>query len=178
MEYFMVRSNPDYDDAPRLREIDNSLNADHFRFDQSYNMPMRMTVPIMPNEHMDFTDYLFQSVPLFSDEAMKVILRFDDDFIRKEVILYSPEDGMNHLYHLPFFPRFPSDVIRAPGSPSALRNADTVPDLVIPYTLPAFFVVWESRTFLFMRLDLTESLLRNGARGLMLYKTIVREGEV
>ncbi|MDR0491268.1 MAG: hypothetical protein LBH28_08515 [Oscillospiraceae bacterium] len=176
MEYFLVKPHPDYTDAPLLRDFNDQLNGNDFYLDRSYNMPMRTTIQIMPNEHMDFTDYLYQTVPLFSDNAMKVIRCFDDDFIQKEIILFDTEHSLSQLYFLPFFPRFPSAVLSAPQLPHVMGRPDAVHELNIPYSLPVFFVFKEHKCFLFMRLDLTESLLREGARGLMLQKTIIRDG--
>ncbi|MDR0469895.1 MAG: hypothetical protein LBH09_07980 [Peptococcaceae bacterium] len=173
MEYFWITPNPDYTDAPRLLDFHDKMDMNDFYFDRSCNMPMRTVIHIHPNEHMDFTDYLYQSVPLFTDKAMKVIWRYDNDFIYKELILLSPQDGLDKLYYLPFFSRFPSDVILEPSSSHLLERSGTVPKLNIPYTIPVFFVFSQHKCLLFMRLDLVESLLRNGSRGFALRKANV-----
>ena len=175
MEYFWVTPHPDYTDAPRMLDFHDKLEMNDFYLDRSYNMPMRTVIRIHPNEHMDFTDYLFQSVPLFTDKAMKIIWQYDNDFVYKELILLSPQDGLDKLYYLPFFPRFPSDAILEPTSPHIIERTDVVPELKIPYSLPAFFVFLQHKCLLFMRLDLIESLLRNGSRGLALRKANICE---
>ena len=178
MEYFLVSPHPDYIDAPQLRNINDLLNSNHFYYDQSYDMPMRTVIQLHPNEHMDFTDYLFQAVPLISKEAMTVIWRFDDDYVQKEIILFDQKNGLDKLYYLPFFPRFPRSVVAEPKNIISIGTPDVIPELTIPYTLPVFYVVWEVKCLLFMRLDVVESLLRNGVRGILLREAnvSVREG--
>jgi len=175
MEYFLVKPNPDYSDAPRFLDFHKKINMNDFYFNRSYGIPKRTLIRIHPNEHMDFTDYLFQSVPLFTDTAMQVIWKYDSDFIHKEVILLSTQDSIDKLYYLPFFQRFPSSVILEPSSVYLIERPDTVPLLKLPYSLPVFFVFLDVECMLFMRLDLVESLLRKGARGLSLRKTICFE---
>ena len=173
MEYYLVTPHPEYTDAPRLLDFHNKMDVNDFYLNRSYNMPMRTVIQIHPNEHMDFTDYLFQSVPLFTDKAIQVILRFDSDFIYKELILLSPQNVLDQLYYLPFFHRFPSSVILEPASPHILEHSDAVPKLKISYSLPVFFVFLQNKCLLFMRLDLIESLLRNGVRGMALRKAMI-----
>jgi len=175
MEYFWVIPHPDYTDAPRMRDFHDKLKMNDFYLDRSHNIPMRTVIQIHPNEHMDFTDFLFQSVPLFTDKAMKVIWRFDNDFIYKQLILLSPQNSLDKLYYLPFFTRFPPSVILEPSSPHILERSDSdaAPKLKIPYTLPIFHVFFQHKCLLFVRLDLIESLLRNGVRGLALRRADV-----
>ena len=176
MEYYWAVPDPDYTDAPRLLDFHEKLNMNDFYLDRSYDMPKRTVIQVHPNEHMDFVDYLFQSAPLFTDKAMKVIWRFDNDFTYKEVILLSAQSGSNELYYLPFFQRFPPNVVLEPAPHQMLEKPSAIPELKIPYPLPVFFVFLQHKCLLFMRLDLIESLLRNGARGLGLRKAIVCVG--
>jgi hypothetical protein len=177
MEYYLFSPNQDYSDAPKLSDIHDKWNTNHFYADRSYELPMRTVVHIRSNEHMDFTDYLFHSVPLFSEKAMKVIRMFDDDFIYKELVLFDPKNGFDQMYCLPFFPRFSDRSIVTPSSQSdvtLIYRAEKI-ELRVPYILPMFFVFQQGECRLFMRLDVVECLLRNGARGFALKKASVIE---
>jgi hypothetical protein len=174
VDYFLVMPHPAYTDAPRLLNFHEKLNMNDFYLDRSQNIPPRTVIQVHPNTHMDFTDYLFQSVPLISDQAMRIIWQYDTDFLCKSVILLSTEDSVDQLYHLPFFPRFAANVIKTPVPPLGLEYAEDVPELLLPYALPLFYVMENHQCLLFMRLDLMESLLRNNARGMAVKKVIVR----
>jgi hypothetical protein len=177
MEYFLVRPNPEYSDVPSLSDIHDKWNTNYFYADRSYEIPMRTVVHIRPNERIDFTDYLFRSVPLFSEKAMKVIWKFDDDYIHKELVLFDPKNGYDQMYYVPFFPRFPAETIVVPTSPSdvaRMYSAERI-ELRVPYILPVFYIFPRGECRLFMRLDVVESLLRNGARGFLLQRANVVE---
>jgi hypothetical protein len=180
MDYFLIKPDLEYTDAPQLADLNQKLETTAFYNNQSYLMPMRTVVRLFANEHMDFTDYLYQFIPLFSERAIKVIQRFDDDFIHKQIILVDFKNAENSLYYLPFFPRFPAEVILEPDSTYALERTDPVVEikLKVPYILPVFFVFWKRKCLPFMRLDVAESLLRNGCRGFLLreIKVFVEEG--
>lgn len=175
MDYFLIRTHPEYIDAPRLSDFHEKLDTNHFYRNQSYNMPSRTIIKVYPNEHMDFTDYLFQSVPLFSERAMKLIWQFDDDFVHKQIILLSPVDKKDSLYYLPFFPRFPAGTIKTPLLSYGSCNWDNCGEIVlhVPYLLPVFMVFPNQKCLLFMRLDVVETLLSNLCRGLLINKADV-----
>ena len=179
MGYFLIKSDPEYTDAPRLVGLNEKLDPTHFYTNQSHLIPMRTLVRISEYENTVFTDYLYQSIPLFSQRAMKSVLMFDDDFIRKEVILADFKNSQDEMYYLPFFPRFSSEVVLEPSSPYALERyvVTAALKLKLPYLLPVFFVFWQGRCLTVMRLDIVESMLRNGCKGFMLKEAeVIVEG--
>jgi hypothetical protein len=155
-DYFLIKQHPEYVDAPHLRDFHVKLDFTHFYRDKSYDMPQRTVLNVHPNEHVDFTDYLFQSVPFFSRRAMQLIWQFDRDFIHKQAILFSPKDQADNLYYIPFFPRFPAETVKliqskpASGIASYLEAGIT---LQVPYILPVFFVFDKEKCLVLMRLD-------------------------
>lgn len=179
MEYLLITPE-EYNDAPRLRDFHEKINANDFYQDRSYRIPMRTIIRIHPNEFMNFTDYLFQSVPLFSPRAMQVIWRFSRDFLYKEMILFDPEEAKDKLYYLPFFPRFPAAVMNSPAfsDDSCDLDDDQEVRLTVPYEAPMFYVVTPYLCLVFMRLDVVESLLRHSCRGFAIRKVTVEEEAV
>jgi hypothetical protein len=178
MDYFLIKHDHEYTDAPRTAGLGRALNTAHFYNDLPQLIPMRTVVPIYANDHNDFTDYLYQTIPLLSDKATNVIRRFDDDFALKDIVLADPKNSEDRLYHLPFFPRFPEGVMLAPDSPYSLGSVEQRVEirLRIPYVLPVFYVFWKGNCLPFMRLDVVESLLRNGCRGFVLWEAQAHEG--
>ena len=175
MDYFLIKPDPEYTDAPRLADLSQKLETTPFYSNQSFSIPFRTVIRVHANEHMDFIDYLYQFLPLFSVRAMNTIWRFDNDFIHKQIILADFENAEDRMYYLPFFPRFSDEVIIEPVSSYMLERSSIVADikLRIPYVLPFFFVFWQRRCLPFIRLDVAEGMLRNGCRGFLLFEADV-----
>ena len=175
MDYFLITQDQLYSDAPRMADLNQKLKIYPFYNNDPHLMAPRTLIQISADEHVDFIDYLFQSVPLISERVMGVVRNFEDDFIHKQVILADLKNGHDRMYYIPFFQRFSDEVILSPDSPNVIERGKPDIDikLKIPYVIPVFFVFWKEKCYLFMRLDVVESLLRNGCRGFTM-----REAEI
>jgi len=178
LRYYRIQQNKEYANAPRTSDMNEKLDTKNFYLNRSYNIPLRTVINIHPNRNISRVDFLYQTIPLISSRIKDVIERFENGVIYKEVVLFDPETTWNQMYYIPFFYRLSSDVLLSPSirELSSGRESTDPIKLKLPHTLPVFCISNRSSYNLFMRIDLTESLLRNGARGLKLSEANDLEG--
>lgn len=119
----------------------------------------KRTVCILQNR-ADLEDMLLSPLPLFSENARKSLnLFWWDRKYRELIFLDRAGSGSHKIYFLPFFPRIEGKV---------QKEALVILKKPIQEDIPAIYVEEEEKIHVILRLDLVESLLRNGLCGVNL----------
>ena len=169
-EYFLIKPNPVYTDAPMPANLHSTLNTNDFYQDRPTEIPPRCVVELTHNPHVDFTDFVYRSIPLFSGRATDIIDLFMPSYIKKEIIFFDQKSAGDQMYRLLFLPRVHSAV------PLFEQGEISVWQLEVDDALPMFYALHNNECKVVVRLDLLESLLRNGCRGFTASPIMVKRG--
>lgn len=157
MHYYLVRPL----EGIRVPEILNYNEVVPYKAFQQ-NRPGKIakrTVCILQNR-ADLEEVLLFPLPLFGENARKSLnLFWWDRKYRELIFLDRAGSGSRKIYFLPFFPRIEGKV---------QKEALVILKKPIPEDIPAVYVEEGERIHVILRLDLVESLLRNGLCGVNL----------
>jgi hypothetical protein len=174
MRYYQIKQDFEYSRAPEIHGLGETFDAKCFRRDRSFELPMRTVVRAEPREHVDFVDYFYHTAPFFSEKAIDIVRMFEEDFIYKQIVLVNPKTTDSRIYVLPFFERLGAGALL---ETRRMEGHGEIPARIrLSYPLPIFYLFDRGGGCnVVTRLDLAESLLRNGARGMKLLPVIVEE---
>lgn len=164
MKHFLIRQMEGVI-LPRIADYGKIIHYEAFQKNRPHEMQYR-TLCTVENE-ADYGDLLMEPFPMFSENAMKALGLFLWDQTNREFILLDTK-GKSHIYSLPFFRRLSGSVILEEGSEEKGGNALVTLKERLPEDLPIVYVDAGENLYLMARIDLVESLIRNGLCGVRL----------
>ncbi len=132
----------------------------------SHKLPGRQILDIRPNPHLVFIDVISSPFLLLSKRCMEVVTIYEPQAISKQIILLDMETPQKKTYFLPILKQIPC---LAGGSEwnrdksvlfKGIINLEPVGDTSI------FQLADMKKIYTAVRLDLLESMLKRGARGI------------
>lgn len=167
MKYFLVKSNPNYERMPiiikvPLKEISPSdlLNKNYYKF-------KKVTIlPIYDRNEFDFIDCISSPIFLISDICMDVVKMYNPSIVSKNIVLLSEKSGKMNTYHLPLLPIINclTEKSKFNLDRSYIEYAEL--DLEKVKHNNIFYIGDSTGNYTVARLDVLESMLKRGARGL------------
>lgn len=167
MKYFLVKSNPNYECMPRIISIPMKEISPSDLSNKKYYKFNRITVlPIYDRDHIDFIDCISSPIFLVSSLCMDVIKMYNPYIESKNIVLVSSKCNQTYNYHLPLLP-----VIKCLTSKSKFNLDKSCIEYAeldlnkVKYN-NIFYIGDSTGIYTVIRLDILESMLKRGAKGL------------
>ncbi|SFR89010.1 hypothetical protein [Anaeromicropila populeti] len=168
MKYFLVESDKKYTDAPFLIDWFQKIRIENIEKGRSHLLPQRLVLPIRSNKDTVFIDVIFFPFLLVTETVRKVIAMYEPKTIFKQIALLDGKFEKTELYHLPILEKMNCE----------LKKGQLVTEIELEYSKikekTIFQFTYQNSTYTVMRLDILESILRRGARGLSIIPLQVR----
>lgn len=164
MKHFLIRQLEGIRN-PVIADYSKTINYKAFLENKPYEIKYR-TLCTVENE-ADYGELLLKPFPLFSEVAHKSLQLFLWNRMNREFVLLDPL-GKSHIYYLPFFRRLSGRVILEEGEGGKEGNALVTLQERLPEDLPIVCIAAGDVLHLMARIDLVESLIRNGMCGVRL----------
>lgn len=167
MEYFYMRQDERYSDVPTLRPLHEQLDLWKLEQLKPEDIPTPLILDMQASKESTFLDYMEGVFPLVSASLMQVLKLYAPQTICKHVMLLHTELSMHQNMYLPFL----EDIeVMEEESEVASEPIDfkPMPVRLDPTKLGkrSVFQIREShRSLVIVRLDVAESILRRGLRG-------------
>ena len=166
MKYFLMQTDPLYVDAPVLQDWSGTIDRTKIKPGLSHQLPARTLLNIYPNVHTTFTDIVDFPFLLLSKRCMDVVKMYEPQVISKQIILLDAENRNKQTYYLPILPHLDCLSEESVLSPDGSELREGVLDLSRVSSKGIFHISGLSHFYTVMRLDVLESMLRRGARGI------------
>lgn len=166
MNYFLLESDPLYTDAPTLRDWSGKIDRSCIMPGKSHQIPARMILDIFPNPHMVFTDIIDFPFLLLSKTCMDVIKFYEPQVISKQIILLDAENRQKQTYYLPILPHLDCLAEESILSPDRSELKEGILDAGRIGRDGIFYIAGLSPFYTVVRLDVLESMLKRGTRGI------------
>ena len=168
MRYFLLEHDEKFQDVPLLKSWHAQLDVRKIKRGQSHALPHRVLLEIYPNPSTVFSDVIVKPFLLLSDMARKTVSIYESRIPYKQVVLLDYDNGLTSLYFLPIL-----ETVYCLSTKSEISREKTViyhpvfEESKLP-TQSIFELGGLDNSFIVIRLDLAESLLRRGMRGIVL----------
>ena len=166
MTYFLLESDPLYKDAPILRDWSGKIERGSILPGQSHHIPPRMVLDIYPNAHTIFTDVIDFPFLLISKTCMDVVKLYEPQIVSKQIVLLDAENRLKKIYHLPILPHLECLSEDSVLSLDKSELKEGILDLSKVGNKGIFHIAGLSRFYTVIRLDMLESMLKRGTRGI------------
>lgn len=165
MEYYCLKVDKRYTDAPVVKNWYGKLNRENMCIEKAHLLPKRELLEITYNPKVVFTDIITFPYFLVSDMCKRVISKYVPNTIYRQIVLMDIKSQKFKVYHLPILPKVVS-----------IKQRDYL-ELGVKVELPVlskkeigflkiFQVIELEKTYTIVSLDLLESLLRRRAKGI------------
>lgn len=168
MNYFFIEADSIYETMPVINNWYGKIDERFIKLGQSYKLPDRELLFIQGNPNTQFIDVLSYPFFMVSSLVKEVIQKYEPKTIFKEIVLLDSENTLTQIYYYPILQEYDclSDKSEINLDRSHIRRAifdcDKIPDCSI------FRLSNVKKSYVAIRLDLVESLLRRGSRGIKL----------
>ena len=165
MRYFLLKTDPKYNTSPVIENWYPTIDVRLICKEKGHKLPKRELLFIQSNPDTVFTDII--DFPFFLGTKMvrDVIKMYEPTTQFKEIILLDRKNATSEIYYIPLLEH--CDCL-APESELS-RGRDTL----ITAVLDPEKIEDRSIFYFVARLDLVESLLRRGGRGIGLERCII-----
>ena len=170
MKYYCLTIDKRYSNVPVIKNWYGKIEKENIREDRSYLLPQRELLEIAENKNVFFTDVIISPFFLVSDLCKDVISMYEPKTKFKQIVLMDMKSSKHQVYHLPIL-KIISGIAaqKKVGLVNIIENElkfkeDDVKDLSI------FKVEANGITNIIIRLDLLESMLRRGAKGIGIHE--------
>ncbi len=165
MNYFLLESDPLYTDAPVISEW-KSISLEHIMPGKSHQIPARSILHVVPNTYMTFVDIIEFPFLLISKKCMDVVKIYEPQIVSKQVILLDTENRKKQTYYLPILPHLECLSEKSILSPDKSELRKGILNLSKVGTEGIFHISDLSHFYTVVRLDVLESILKRGVRGI------------
>lgn len=177
MKYFLLQTDPLYVDAPVLQNWSGKIDQSKIMPGTSHQLPSRMIFDIYPNTYTTFIDIVDFPFLLLSKRCMDVVKLYKPHVISKQIILLDAENRNKQTYYLPILPHLNCLSERSIFSTNG-ELKECILELSCIKTEGMFHIAGLPRLSTVIRLDVLESMMKRGARGIKItpIQTALDEG--
>ncbi len=175
MKYFLVSDNELYSNRPVVKHVPtNKIKTEYLR-DKKYNLFPNITIlPIYDTKEIKFTDAICSPFFIISDNFFKVLQIYNPFLKSKTIIL---ENSNEHkTYKLPLIPRIncltKNSIISKDHTHIEFAELDY--NKIKNHSI--FYIGDVSKNYVVMNLDILESALKRGIKGIDLKEIDILEG--
>lgn len=175
MDYFIITQDKRYTDAPNIINWFDKIDVKNICPARSYYLPKRLLLEIRNNPEVVFTDIVSFPFFLVSDICKQMIQKYEPRTPFKQIVLMDMKTHKMSLYHLPILKK-----IDCLSTDSVLNQDKSVIEKMVLQKdriegLSIFQIDGVKSNYTVIRLDLLESILRRGAKGIAIEQVEVRE---
>ena len=177
MRYYLMESDRNYPAAPRIINWNRELDTRNLREGYYDKIEDRLLLCIQPNRKTEFLDVVSTPFFLMSEKMQECVALYEPNLRYKDVVLLDKVNAAAQLYLLPMLREVDCLTEHATFNldHSELKeieiDEDQAEDKVI------FRIANVKKSYVVVRLDLLESLLRRGVYGLSVQEIKVRKGK-
>lgn len=160
-----------YTDAPIVKNWYGKINKDNVSIERSYLLQKNELFMIEHNPKVIFTDIVMFPFFLVSNTCKKVISIYSPNTKYKQIVLLDSKAGKAQSYHMPILPKVAEIEAENKGY-MGMTIRDEVPQLRLQDIgdNKIFQVEKLGKTYTIVGLDVLESFLRRGTKGIDAYK--------
>jgi len=168
MEYFQLKQDIDYVDAPIIPNVIMQIDRRNITPEHAHKIEKMTSFQMGNNDSCDFIDLLDRQLFLISDSLKAIFRMYLPKLICKVVVLVGKDGQAHQAYNLPIFK--PVDCMAE--SSIMTRDKTKVTHLVLKqeliHNLPVFRVQHDHEMIIVVRLDAAESISRRRLRGIQM----------
>lgn len=173
MKYFLIQRDSVYSSIPNIKNIPTNLISTMDLRDKKYSkFPNVSTLPIYESENLEFIDIISSPFLLVTDTCYRVIKMYQPYISSKKIVLSNQTH--NKMYHLPIIPRIccltENSKISADGS--SIHYCELEYEKIKHHGL--FYIGDITENAIVFRLDVLESMLKRGVKGLVIKEIDIR----
>ncbi|MCM1159602.1 MAG: hypothetical protein NC412_00120 [Roseburia sp.] len=166
MEYYCLTIDKRYSEAPVIKNWTGKIQREYITEEKSYLLQQRELLEIVENKNVFFTDIVVFPFFLVSDMCKNVISLYEPKTKFKQIVLMEMKTSKYQVYHLPILKKIHGmETVRKVGKISIKESKLMVRKDDIE-NLGIFQVETNGKTNTIIRLDVLESMLRRGAKGI------------
>lgn len=168
MRYFLLKPDKDEVNIPNLRNWYSKVNPCKIGPQTAHELPKRVLLDLEPSVTRVFTDVVLSPFLLVSQTVRDVIAFYEPKLIYKDIVLLDRENHASALYYLPILESVDCLVegTKFNLDKSLLKHAVIDPAMAKGRSM--FKLGGVLNSYIVVRLDLVESILRREVRGVSL----------
>lgn len=178
MRYYILEQDKGYKELPKLINWFEQLTASNTKKPDINNIRNREIFKIEPNENTSYLDMLFFPFFMVTDKIRECLQLYEPNIKFKEIILLDRKNKKMQNYFIPSVTEL--DCLTA-NSEYTFGHVD-LKYIEIEERKAGkkaiFKIKGVEKSYIIARLDVVESLLRRGAKGLMIRKVDVRNDDL
>ena len=168
MRYFIMEQDEEYINVPKIINWYDRIDVRQIKPGASGKLPPKIAFNIRENADVVFTDVLTNPFLLYSANIMEAVEIYEPKIPHKQIVLLEKKSRHTAVYYLPILKK----VDCLSGKSELNRDKSIIRHAVLEETkLPPqsiFQLDGVLSTYTVIRLDLVESMLRRGMRGISL----------
>ena len=177
MRYYLVSQDKGYSKLPKIKNVFDKLSLNRTKAPNIENLEKRFILEIESEVNTEYVEILMSSLFLVTQEIKDCIKLYEPNISCKEVILLDRKNKEKYHYYLPELDSIEclTDNCEYGFGHYELKKIEIDENKTKDKAI--FRLAKMEKDYIIMRLDLVESLLRRGARGIMLEEIQVLERE-
>lgn len=166
MRYFLIHTDDQFTTAPNILNWYEKINKHWIKIGDSFRLPQRELLMIESNPATVFTDILSFPFFLVTKKVRKVMEMYAPTTVYKDIVLLDSVNKLVEVYYLPILEHVSCLAKESVLSPDRSIIKSAVIDTSKVGDRSIFFIDDVRNTYVVARLDIVESFLRRGARGI------------
>lgn len=177
MKYFLIEENSRITQAPKIINWHEKIDVRNIHRENAFKLPMRELVFVKSNPELIFTDIISSPFFLVSEKVKKTIQMYEPKTVLKELVLLDKEYEKAQRYYLPVFEEVEC---LAEGSIwnfncSEIRKIVLNSEKIKEFSI--FQIAGAQKQYIVGNLEIVESILRRGCKGILLTELDVVSGK-
>jgi len=176
MKYFLISTERENNPLPQITDWFEQINPRDITPNRAGNIPEWIQFTVENGAEAVFSDVLSMPGYLVSSVIYSAMKLYDPYMKQKQVVIFDRQAQIMELYHLPILPVCDCLLPESRLSRDKSEILHGVLDVEKAGKRPFLKLGGVTTTQLAFRLDVVESILRRGAKGIKLTELEVREG--
>ena len=168
MDYFLLKQDEEYTNAPRLMDVFKNMDVRNINLLNAHKIEEIVIYNFKCDNETEFLDIIDRNLFLISEEMKKIIEKYDSEIIFKTIPLIDLPHGRQENYYMPIF----EEIDCLSESSEFNLNKTVVKKIVLDKekikNKKIFKIKESSKILIVARLDVAESLLRREFKGMCL----------
>jgi len=168
MDYFLLKQDEEYTNAPVLMDVFNKIDVRNINLLNAHKLEDMIIFNVKCDDKTEFLDILDRNLYLISEDMKKIIEKYDSEIIFKAVPLIDLPHERQENYYLPII----EEVDCLSENAELNLNRTVVKRIILSKEKikekKIFKIKESSKTLIVIRLDVAESLLRREFKGICL----------
>lgn len=168
MRYFLIKEDPKITQRPFILNLHDKLDIRLIHPESAYKLPERELVLIKSHPETVFTDIISSPLFLISEKIRKTVNMYEPRVPMKELVLLDKANGKAERYFLPIF-----EEVDCLGGESIFNlDHSEIRKIVLDQGRigdhSIFRIAGVGKQYIIGNLDIVESILKRGCRGMQL----------